>query len=98
MKKSKANAKEPEQSYAVDVTKGVYKHQQIMHDYAGATAVIVFDGGQQMGMPHRRFQGRTGLFRSSWQGMGCFELKMVTCKRPLSHAQNIFDHWSDLHG
>ena len=35
---------------------------RIMHEYAeGDRVAIVLDGGQQMGMPHRRFQGRTGF-------------------------------------
>ena len=35
---------------------------RIMHDYeAGDRVAIVLDGGQQMGMPHRRFNGRTGF-------------------------------------
>ena len=37
---------------------------RIMHDYAeGDRVAIVLDGGQQMGMPHRRFQGRTGFIQ-----------------------------------
>jgi len=35
---------------------------RIMHPYAeGDRVAIVLDGGQQRGMPHRRFQGRTGI-------------------------------------
>ena len=35
---------------------------RVMHDYeAGDRVAIVLDGGQQMGMPHRRFNGRTGF-------------------------------------
>jgi len=35
---------------------------RIMHDYQeGDRVAIVLDGGQQMGMPHRRFNGRTGF-------------------------------------
>ena len=38
--------------------------RRIMHDYAeGDRVAIVLDGGQQMGMPHRRFQGRTGFIQ-----------------------------------
>mgnify|MGYP001199183794 CR=1 FL=1 len=34
---------------------------RIMYEYAiGDSVAIVLDGGQQGGMPHRRFQGRTG--------------------------------------
>ena len=34
---------------------------RVMHQYeVGDIVAIVLDGGQQMGMPHRRFQGRTG--------------------------------------
>ena len=29
----------------------------------GDRVAIVLDGGQQMGMPHRRFQGRTGFIQ-----------------------------------
>jgi large subunit ribosomal protein L21e len=37
---------------------------RIMHDYSeGDRVAIVLDGGQQMGMPHRRFQGRTGFIQ-----------------------------------
>ena len=37
---------------------------RVMHDYeAGDRVAIVLDGGQQMGMPHRRFQGRTGFIQ-----------------------------------
>ena len=35
---------------------------RIMHDYReGDRVAIVLDGGQQQGMPHRRFQGKTGF-------------------------------------
>ena len=35
---------------------------RVMHDYeTGDRVAIVLDGGQQMGMPHRRFNGRTGF-------------------------------------
>ena len=38
---------------------------RIMHDYAeGDRVAIVLDGGQQMGMPHRRFHGRTGFIKA----------------------------------
>ncbi|MDA7846010.1 50S ribosomal protein L21e [Euryarchaeota archaeon] len=34
---------------------------RVMHDYQeGDRVAIVLDGGEQMGMPHRRFNGRTG--------------------------------------
>ena len=37
---------------------------RVMHDYAeGDRVAIVLDGGQQRGMPHRRFQGRTGFIQ-----------------------------------
>ena len=33
---------------------------RVMHKYEeGDRVAIVLDGGQQMGMPHRRFHGRT---------------------------------------
>jgi large subunit ribosomal protein L21e len=36
--------------------------RRVMHVYeAGDRVAIVLDGGQQKGMPHRRFQGRTGF-------------------------------------
>ena len=35
---------------------------RVMHNYEeGDRVAIVLDGGQQMGMPHRRFNGRTGF-------------------------------------
>ena len=35
---------------------------RVMHHYEeGDRVAIVLDGGQQMGMPHRRFNGRTGV-------------------------------------
>jgi|TARA_B110000263_G_C15110062_1_gene419362 large subunit ribosomal protein L21e len=35
-----------------------------MHTYEiGDRVAIVLDGGQQRGMPHRRFQGRTGFIQ-----------------------------------
>ncbi|MBO57886.1 MAG: 50S ribosomal protein L21e [Euryarchaeota archaeon] len=35
--------------------------RRVMHPYEiGDNVSIVIDGGQQKGMPHRRFQGRTG--------------------------------------
>ena len=41
---------------------------RIMHEYAeGDRVAIILDGGQQMGMPHRRFQGRT-VFIQGRQG------------------------------
>ena len=37
-----------------------------MHPYEGGDKVaIVLDGAQQKGMPHRRFQGRTGTIAGS---------------------------------
>ena len=36
--------------------------RRIMHKYEpGDRVAIVLDGGQQRGMPHRRFQGKTGI-------------------------------------
>ncbi|HIA40028.1 MAG TPA: 50S ribosomal protein L21e, partial [Candidatus Poseidoniales archaeon] len=36
--------------------------RRILHKYSeGDRVAIVLDGGQQSGMPHRRFQGRTGF-------------------------------------
>ena len=38
---------------------------RIMHNYSeGDLVSIVLDGGQQKGMPHRRFQGMTGTIES----------------------------------
>ena len=38
--------------------------RRIMHKYeSGDRVAIVLDGGQQRGMPHRRFQGRTGFIQ-----------------------------------
>ena len=38
--------------------------QRIMHAYEpGDRVAIVLDGGQQKGMPHRRFQCRTGFIQ-----------------------------------
>ncbi len=35
---------------------------RIIHEYSeGDNVAIVIDGGQQKGMPNRRFQGRTGV-------------------------------------
>tara|TARA_B100000959_G_scaffold133608_1_gene140049 strand:+ start:6866 stop:7159 length:294 start_codon:yes stop_codon:yes gene_type:complete len=35
---------------------------RVMHSYQdGDKVAIVLDGAQQKGMPHRRFQGRTGI-------------------------------------
>ena len=37
---------------------------RVMHDYSeGDRVAIVLDGGQQSGMPHRRFHGRTGFIQ-----------------------------------
>ena len=39
--------------------------RRIMHKYEpGDRVAIVLDGGQQRGMPHRRFQGRTGFIQA----------------------------------
>jgi large subunit ribosomal protein L21e len=41
---------------------------RVMHTYEeGDKVAIVLDGAQQKGMPHRRFQGRTGVI-SGTQG------------------------------
>jgi large subunit ribosomal protein L21e len=38
---------------------------RVMHEYnEGDRVAIVLDGGQQQGMPHRRFHGRTGFIQS----------------------------------
>ena len=38
--------------------------RRIMHAYEpGDRVAIILDGGQQRGMPHRRFQGRTGFIQ-----------------------------------
>ena len=37
---------------------------RVMHDYSeGDRVAIVLDGGQQSGMQHRRFHGRTGFIQ-----------------------------------
>jgi large subunit ribosomal protein L21e len=37
---------------------------RVLHDYdTGDRVAIVLDGGQQGGMPHRRFNGRTGFIQ-----------------------------------
>jgi large subunit ribosomal protein L21e len=42
--------------------RGRFSIRRILHEYEeGDRVAIVLDGGQQMGMPHRRFQGRTGF-------------------------------------
>lgn len=39
---------------------------RVMHDYQeGDRVAIVLDGGQQKGMPHRRFHGRTGFIQEA---------------------------------
>ena len=39
---------------------------RVMHPYAeGDRVAIVLDGAQQKGMPHRRFQGKTGIITST---------------------------------
>ena len=44
---------------------------RVMHDYSeGDRVAIVLDGGQQKGMPHRRFHGRTGFIEGR-QGQYC---------------------------
>jgi large subunit ribosomal protein L21e len=44
--------------------KGRLNIRRIMHKYEpGDRVAIVLDGGQQLGMPHRRFQGRTGFIQ-----------------------------------
>ena len=44
--------------------KGRLNIRRIMHKYEpGDRVAIVLDGGQQRGMPHRRFQGRTGFIQ-----------------------------------
>ena len=38
---------------------------RVIHQYQGGDRVaIVLDGSQQMGMPHRRFHGRTGFIET----------------------------------
>jgi len=37
---------------------------RVIHDYdEGDRVAIVLDGGQQQGMPHRRFHGKTGFIQ-----------------------------------
>ena len=44
--------------------KGRLNIRRIMHKYEpGDRVAIVLDGGQPRGMPHRRFQGRTGFIQ-----------------------------------
>jgi large subunit ribosomal protein L21e len=44
--------------------KGRLNIRRVMHTYEpGDRVAIVLDGGQQRGMPHRRFQGRTGFIQ-----------------------------------
>ena len=44
--------------------KGRIYISRILHEYStGDRVAIVLDGGQQMGMPHRRFHGRTGFIQ-----------------------------------
>ena len=45
--------------------KGRLHISQVMHNYEeGDRVAIVLNGSQQRGMPHRRFQGRTGFIKS----------------------------------
>ena len=38
---------------------------RVMHQYAiGDCVAVVLDGSQQKGMPHRRFQGATGIIQA----------------------------------
>ena len=39
-----------------NISRSIHKYEQ------GDRVAIVLDGGQQMGIPHRRFNGRTDLF------------------------------------
>ena len=72
---------------------------RIMHEYSeGDRVAIVLDGGQQMGMPHRRFQGRTGFIQGRQGKAWVVAVRTATCKRPSWHAPSIFDHWSEIHG
>ena len=42
---------------------------RVMHPYeCGDKVAIVLDGAQQKGMPHRRFQGRTGVIAGTQGG------------------------------
>ena len=42
----------------LNISRSIHKNEQ------GDRVAIVLDGGQQMGMPHRRFNGRTGFIQS----------------------------------
>jgi len=55
----------PEASFAADAANDPGSTSpRIMHDYSeGDRVAIVLDGGEQRGMPHRRFQGRTGFIQ-----------------------------------
>ena len=71
--------------------------QRIMHAYEpGDRVAIVLDGGQQKGMPHRRFQGRTDLSKNSKAGMW-LPSRTATCRRPSLHDLSTFAHWSEIH-
>ena len=41
----------------LNISRSIHKYGQ------GDRVAIVLDGGQQMGMPHRRFNGRTGFIK-----------------------------------
>ena len=55
---------------------------RIMHDYAeGDRVAIVLDGSQQMGIPHRRFQGRTGFIKGRQAKAWLVSVKDVNMKK-----------------
>jgi len=42
----------------LNISRAIHQYEQ------GDRVAIVLDGGQQMGMPHRRFNGRTGFIEN----------------------------------
>ena len=62
--------------------KGRVNISRIMHDYAeGDRVAIVLDGGQQMGMPHRRFQAEPDSSKATKPRLELLQLRTATCKR-----------------
>ena len=56
--------------------------QRIMHAYEpGDRVAIVLDGGQQKGMPHRRFQGRTGFIQEQQGSAYVVAVKVGTMEK-----------------
>ena len=69
-----------------------------MHPYSeGDRVAIVLDGAQQKGMPHRRFQGKTGIITGSQGRAYVVSVSDGNANKTVVARRNTSGLWSENH-